>query len=86
MDDDEDEKAESLPNLNRLCLCVPTGLVEMMPGRLLGAKSNHLTCYSGFAWSPLGVGCHCMSESVCLGQGACEVRFCRDLVHLELKF
>lgn len=39
MDDDEDEKAESLSNLNGLCLCAPTGLVEML-GRLLGAKSS----------------------------------------------
>lgn len=40
MDDDDDEKAESLSNLNGLCLCAPTGLVEMMLGRLLGAKSS----------------------------------------------
>lgn len=65
MDDDEEEKAESLSNLNGLCLC-STGLVEMMLGRLLGAESVRFTCYSGFAWSPLGVGCHCMSEPICL--------------------
>lgn len=56
-------KKRQSPYLFKWALLGSIELAEMVLGRGLGAESP--PHYSGrFAWSPLGVGCHCMSEPV----------------------